>query len=481
MARHRNPLSNRNRNAKFTGAEIARFVEKLAASKRAKVIRDRSDFNVRELESVLKPPMRGAGGGSWSIEEIVAARDQQMAGRFRLAARLAESMGTDDALFVARQNRLAPVQALGVEIEPSKSGRGDKIADEADALFGINGIAVSPETMKTVRANLVDHGAAFASISWTARADGSRIDPILSAWPIEHVWWHEIAGCYVTPVRHLECDPDPTPGAMFGGAQGAMQMIEPILHGDGRWVVFAKSEVLPHRLDAAVLPAAMVWARHAFANRDWAKGSATHGNAKVVGELPDGTALSDADGNLTAEAAAFLTLVQAIASQDSPAGIRPSGSKVDYVTNSSRAWEVWKELTENAERAAARIYLGTDGTLGAQGGAPGVDLQALLGVATSAIQGDLACIERCLQSGLISPWAAINFGDDKLAPTRRYTYPDPDEAAVRKDFAERNAAFLAAIKAAQDAGFVTSPEYVRSLAEQYGVPDPTGASLTAAS
>lgn len=480
MPRPRNPLSYRNRNAKFTGAEVARIVEKLAASKRAKVVRERGDFDLRELESILKPPMRGAGGGSWSIEEIVAARNQQMAGRFRMAARLAESMGADDALFVARQNRLAPVQALGVEIIPSKSGRGDKIADEAEALFGVNGIAISSETMKTVRANLVDHGVAFAAVSeWTPRADGSRVDPVVNAWPIEHVWWHEIAGCYVTPVRRLDCDPDPTPGAMFGGL-GSTQMIEPILHGNGRWIVFAKSELYPHRLDAAVLPAGMVWARHAFANRDWAKGSSSHGNAKVVGELPADTALTDAEGNLTQEAVKFLALVQAVASQDSPAGIRPAGSKIDYVTNSSRAWEVWKELSENAERAAARIYLGTDGTLGAQGGAPGVDLQALLGVATSAIQGDLACIEQRLQSGLVCPWTAINFGDDKLAPTRHYTYPDPDEAAVRKDFADRNAAFLAAIKAAQDARFVITPDYVAALADKYGVPVPTLGSAPAA-
>ena len=471
MARPRNPLSYRNRNAKFTGAEVARVVEKLAASKRAKVVRERGDFNLRELESIVKPPMRGAGGGSWSIEEIVAARNQQMAGRFRAAARLAESMGTDDALFVARQNRLAPTQALGVEIEPCKGGRGDKIADEAEALFGANGLSISSETMKTIRAHLVDHGVAFASINWVPRADGSRIDPILSAWPIEHVWWHEAAGCYVTAVRRPECDPDPTPEQMIV-PPGMSQMIEPILHGNGRWVIFAKSEVLPHRLDAAVLPAAIVWARHAFANRDWVKGSASHGNAKIVGELPEGTALSDEAGNMTDEARSFLALLQGVASQDSPVGIRPHGAEMDYITNSSRAWEVWKELSENAERAAARIYNGTDGTLGAQGGAPGVDLQALFGVATAMIQGDLSCIERGAQSGLVSPWAAINFGDDKLAPTRRYTYPDPDESAIRKDFAERNAAFLAAIKAAKDAGFAATDDYVGALADKYGVPVP---------
>lgn len=479
MGRARNPLSHRNRNAMFSGAEVRRVVEKLAASKRAKVVREAHDFDRRALESVLKPPLKNNGGGSWAIEDIIAARDQQMAGRFRLAARLAESMGTDPAIFTARGVRLAPVQSIAVEIVPSRAGKGDRIADEADALFGLDGISVSSETVTTIRSHLADHGVAFAAIRWTTRADGSRVDPVLSAWPIEFVWWHETAGCYVTPVRELAADVDPTPDHMML-PYGTMHAVEPIIHGNGRWVVFAKSEVLPHRLDAAVLAAGMVWARHAFAERDWAKGSAAHGNAKVVGELPPDTPLTDAEGDLTAEAAAMLTLVQAVASQDSPVGIRPAGSKIDYVTNTSRAWEVWKELAENAERSAARIYLGTDGVLGAQGGAPGVDVQALFGVATSKIQSDLRCIERGLQTGILSPWCAINFGDDKLAPTRRYVFPDADEAAVRADFSARNAAFLAAVKAARDAGLVVDAAYLAACAEQYGVPVPAIASDTRA-
>ncbi len=236
--------------------------------------------------------------------------------------------------------------------------------------------------------------------------------------------------------------------------------------------MFQKSELLPHRLDAALLPAALVWARHAFANRDWANGSSAHGNAKVVGELPDGTALTDEDGALTQEASAFLTLLTNVASHDSPVGIRPAGSKMDYMTNSSRAWEVWSQLTDKAERAAARIYLGTDGILGAQGGAPGVDITALFGVATGEVQADLRCVEKALQTGVLSPWAAINFGDDKQAPTRLYVFPDPDAIAVREDYAKREDAFLKAIQAYRAAGFVVDQPLTDRVAKEHGITAP---------
>lgn len=474
MANPRNPLLARNRRKSFTGAEVTAAFERLAASKKARVVRERSEFDMRGLERLLRAPFTSATAGSWTLEQIFAARDAQMAGRFQLPARLSESFSTDGALFTARKIRLAPVQSLETKITPAKSGKGDRIADEADALFGCKGIAISSDSEQSIRTHLVDHGVAFGAISWTPRADGSRWDPVVNAWPIEFAWWDAVANCYVTQVRRPVSDPEPTAGNLFG-ASGAVRPgshIEPIIHGNGRWIVFAKSEITPHRFDATLLPAAMVWPSRAFGARDWRKGSAVTGNAKVVGELPDGIALTDESGNPTQEASAFMTLLAAIASQDSPYGIKPFGSKVDILTNQSRAWEIFAELVGWADREAARIYLGTDGILGAQGGAPGIDVQALFGVASSVIQTDLRCLERALQSGLIGPWTAINFGDDRLAPTREYVFPDADDDAVRQEFARRNTAFNADIAAYRANGFLVDQALVDKLAELHGVPAP---------
>lgn len=480
MSRSKSPLSIRNRNVKFTPAEMFAALEKrgelekLAASKRARIVRERGEFDINQLRSIVRPPITPPAAYAWSIADIVSARDQQMAGRFRMPARLSESMGTNDAIFTARKVRLSPIQSLDVQIAQGRGPKADKIADEADAHFGRAGVAVSHETLRTIRYHLADHGVAFGYNDWVPRADGSRVDIVHRAWPIEWVWWHETANCYVTQVKRFESEVDPTSTTLYTPNQaiGLGSPIEPIVHGNGRWVVYSKSEFLPHRLDAALLPASLVWASHAFARRDWRKGSAAHGNAKVLGMMPEGTALADDDGALTAEAERYLALLTDLASQDSPVGIQPFGSKVEYLMNGSRAWEVWRELASADERAAARIYLGNDAILGAQGGAPGVDLQALFGVATGEIQTDLRCIEKGVQTGVISPWTAVNFGDDKSAPDRRYVFPDPDEAAVRDDFSKRNAAFLAAVKAARDAGFTVTPEWVAAIASEYAVPSP---------
>lgn len=435
-----------------------------APSKRAKQVRAASEFSAESLRSILAPP-NSSGVYSWSLAEIMAARDAQMKGQFAKPAKLAASMRTDDALAVARANRLAPQRCIQVEIVPAKGARGKSIASEAEAIYGQDGVGIAPGTIADIHGCLVDHGVAFAYNVTTPRDDGSRVDVEVRYWPIEHVRWDETARCYKTRIGSYGWP------SQRANASGIGEEVE-IVHGDGRWIIFSSHEYAPYQQDAAILPGSLVWARHAFAIRDWAKSSVAHGSAKVIGEMPMGVALQSAPNTPTPEAAAFADLLRAIATSDSPVGIRPAGSKTEFLTNTSTAWQIFAELVQNAEKAAARIYLGTDGTLGSQGGAPGVDVQALFGVASTKVQADLHAIQRGLQTGSIDIWAALNFGDNKFAPTRRYMIPDADADADREATAKRRTAFFADIKAAEDGGFEITQKYVDTVAASYDIEPP---------
>lgn len=385
---------------------------------------------------------------------------------------LAAAMRTDDAIATAYETRLAPQRCLAVAIEPAKAGgaRAKAIAGEADALFGQDGVGVSEETLADIHGCLIDHGVAFGVNVAAPREDGSRIDFQHCYWPIEFVRWDETQQCFFARVDPQTIQPGDIPSDGPGAVLTGVEV--PIVHGDGRWTIYKKHEWRPFTKEAALLAAALVWARHAFTIRDWAKGSVSHGSAKVVGKLPEQIALQGEAGGLSAEASAFLDLLRSLVSDDAPFGIAPAGSEVDFMVNTSTAWQVWSELANNAEKAAARIYLGTDGTLGTQGGAPGVNIEALFGVATTRVQGDLWCIQRCFKAGVIDPWCAVNFGDSSLAPKRVYLFPDEDESARDRAFAERNAAFGAALKALVDARIPLSQPHVDELAASYRVPAP---------
>jgi hypothetical protein len=441
-----------------------------ARSKRAKIVKTADQFDLDRLIRRIRMPRDGRNSiDSWSLENIYNARNSQMLGQFVEPARMAEQMRTDDALSVAWEQRLAPQRCIPVAISAAKGARGEAIADEADALFGANGVGINAETLADIHSDLVNFGVAFAINDATPREDGSRIDFEMRYWPIEYVRWDPVFRVFkarADPTTVQPGDIPDDPDNQYGFIGGFWI---PIIHGDGRWVIFKKHDLEPFRKEAAILPSALVWARHAFAANDWRKGSKSHGSAKVVGELPAGVPLQQGDGNLTPEALAFVDLLLSIAHDDAPAGIRPAGSRTEFVTNNSTAWQVWKELMENAEKAAARIYLGTDGTLGQSAGAPGVSVEDLFGVTHTKVSGDLEALERGIDTGVIQPWCAVNFGDTRLAPRRKYVLPNDEAENVSDDYAKRNAAYLDALKTAKDAGAALTPDYVAELAKHYRV------------
>jgi hypothetical protein len=197
-----------------------------AKTKRAKVVHRSTEYSLTDLVRRLRAPADHVGGSVWTRETIRAARDAQLRGSFAMPKRLAASQKTDDGLFAALRNRLSPTGGLPVELVPaSTNARALKIASEAEALFGQDGVAISPETVLNLHEDLANHGVAFAVVTMTPREDGSRVDSLVSYWPIQHVRWNASERAFETSTE-----------------SGA---VETICHGDGRWIVVRSSEVDP--------------------------------------------------------------------------------------------------------------------------------------------------------------------------------------------------------------------------------------------
>lgn len=422
-----------------------------AQSKRAKKIVEASDFDLVRIAAEMRPPkVTSSNLFAWDLERIRKARDDQMRARFVEPARLAEATRTDYALFAAYLNRLAPQRGLPVKlIEASETARAQRIRDEGAALFGKTGIGLHPDTLSDIDGCMANHGVAFGYNIVTPRDDGSRVDFVMKSWPIEFVRWDVSSRTFKTLVEGL-------------GEQT-------IIHGDGRWVIFQQDEWEPWK-HGAILAAGMLWADHAFGVRDRAKASTSHGNAKVVGTMPQGLPLQDAEGKLTPQAQGFLELLRAVASVDSPVGIKPYGAVLDYIVNNSTAWQIFNSIIDSGDKAAERIYLGTP-IAATQSGGDAVGY--LFGVRNDIVEGACAAIERGIKTGVIDPWCALNFGDSALAPLRKYLMPDADEDARRQSLGERTNSFYESIKQAKENSFEISQAYVDGLAEDFGIKPPT--------
>lgn len=442
-----------------------------AASKRAKKVRAASEFDVMRLAAALRAPKVNNGAFGWTLDQVKAARDAQLAGVFRLPAQLAAAMRTDDACFVAYQNRLAPQRGLPTKlVPPNDSARAKRVLDEAEALYGARGVGITPGCLESINGDLANHGVAFGVNYDTPRLDGSRVDVEHHHWPIEWVSWNTQMRCFVTQI-----DPETGSEADKGDSFGGMV---PITHGDGRWVIYQKHEHEPWRQEACILAAALVWADHAYGRRDRSKAATAMGNEKWVGKMAEGIPMQVEGGTLSDDAEAMMLMLEAVASLDNPIGLLPSGASVERMVNTSSAWQIFKEILDGNASAAQRIYLGQDAMLGVQSQGPGVDAAALWGVRDDIVEGDLAALERGFYEGVIQPWCAVNFGDSTLAPWRKYLLPDADEDARQKSEGDRGLAFFTEIKAAKDAGLNLTPAYIAKRAEAYGLPAPEVISST---
>lgn len=420
----------------------------MGASKRAKAVRRSTEFNLPRLSTAIRPPRDASGVYAWTLERIRAARDAQMRGDFRLAVELGHAMRTDAAILTAQINRLAPARGLPVRLRaPRDNARGRRILAEAEAHFGDQGVGISRATITSINACLADHEIAIGYNVWTPREDGSRVDVELRYWPLEHCRW------------------DPTTRRLLTRLEGGEEV--EVCHGDGRWVVFSSYAHEPWK-HGAILPAALTWASRAYGVRDLSKGTSRHADAKVIGTLPEGLSLQGADGSLSAEAAEMLELVKVIASADTPYGIQPFGAKVDYLVNSSTAWQVYAEVIKLGDRDAAKIYLGQDGSVNDSGGNY-IKSKFLFGVRNDIVEGELrGAMEPAIRTGTIEPWAAVNFGDSEDAPYREWLLPDADEDARRESIGRQVKAYLEALTMARAAGHLTQ-DWADSLALDFGV------------
>jgi hypothetical protein len=406
------------------------------------------------LAQALKLPRESGGIYAWTLDEIRAARDLQLAGRFRQPARLAMSQKTDDGAYTALRNRLAPIQGIPTTLLPAGNGaRAAKIADEALGLFGPDGVGCSMGTLLDVAESIADHGIGITYNVLTPRADGSRIDLEVRHWPLEHVEWDPFQRCLIT---------------WLDDGQRV-----PIVHGDGRWSVYSHHTEKPWRW-GAIVSTALIWADRAYGIRDRSRASTSHGNAKMIGELPEGIAIDSEEG------AAMLMLLRTM-HEALPYGIRPHGAKTEMLVNTSTSWQIFDSIISNRLKDVARVYLGHDGSISSTGGNYVKD-GFLFGVSTSIVEADLRCLERGLYEGAIQVWTALNFGDSSLAPRKIWQMPDADVSTLREELATNTQAFIAAIEGYRSAGFVVDQGAADALAERFGVaPMPIKPAATAAS
>lgn len=400
----------------------------------------------------VTPPIRKQGPYAWDLEQIRSARDLQLRGDFEIPVRLAEAFRTDDALFFAYISRVATQSSVPLQWRPSTTATGSAVSERMT-----RAVRLPTHVRQSLLGTVANHGIAVGFLQRSVIDDpdnGPTVQLTLNEWPLEHVKFFPYDNSIKTRTREI-------PSYVT------------ITHGDGFWVVFRKFGMTPWSQDACVLPASFIWAAHAGAVSDWAGASFSHGQPKLMGELPPGVRLGNEDGTgLSNDATAYLNLLVQIASGETVAGIRPPGAKSDLLFNGSTAWQVFSELGISRERAAARVYCGTDAILGAMGGAPGVDSAQLFQVADTRLESDAEMLERGFWEGVCLPWCALHGIDPEDAAVPKYALPDAETDRRSEQEASAIDRMMKAIAALRESGVTVTQNTVDQMRKIFGVATP---------
>ena len=385
------------------------------------------------------PPMLGR----WDVGRIRVARDQHAEGQFDQSSMLAWSMLCDPRVFAANLQRIGPPLGIPRDVCAGSwrggAGQAEAVRLEAEALFSDDSAAFPPGTLGATFTSNAMMGVNVDYLDWTPRADGSRWDPVVKAWPAHAMNWNASRRVYQ--------------------AHTLTDGLVDVVHGDGKWILYEPYGPQSFR-HGAVIPLASCFADRGYAVRDASNPSAAHGSPAIVGMLPESIKIDSDEGRM------FMTMLQRL--QNAQAGIlKPFGSTVEFLEAKTLAWQIFEKIIGRNNQDIAMALLGQDGT-SENGGGTYTKALVLDGVRYDIVKIDCR-IAQPLNSGALKPWTAINFGDPRLQPSVRWLVPDLREQARRQALAEQHKSFNDTIAAYAGNGFAVDQAAADALAHDFGI------------
>ncbi|HTQ48354.1 MAG TPA: DUF935 family protein, partial [Polyangiaceae bacterium] len=269
---------------------------------------------------------------------------------------------------------------------------------------------------------------------------GKRWKPYLKTFASRYSWYHWELRCHVAV----------TLDGQF-----------PITGGDGHWVMYAPYGEYRGWMRGAMWALAQWWLARMYALRDWARYSERHGFPIIIADTPFG---ADPD-DVASYQSQLATLGQESILQLPGSAELGQFGKYDlrYLEPRDRSWEGFQQLIEQCNTEITLALLGQNLTSQVKEGSLAA-ARVHADVRQAILEADARAISKVLHTQVLRPWAALNYGDARLAPRVEWDVR-PQEDLVQK--ADTFSKFASAIQQLRQAGFaLKSPE---KFAKRFGL------------
>lgn len=342
----------------------------------------------------------------WSVQDVRNALVDLTVGLFDKPSQLQDAIAGDSRVQSAMRSRSG-----GLLAQPIKFKLPQKYQDDPLAKKCLNSwerhwpeMAAEPALLDMLETS-ASLGFAYSQILWDTSKKVWK--PYLQSFNARYSYYHWQLRCHIA----ITLD--------------GQEIVSP---GDGHWVLFAPYGQYRGWMRGGIRALAQWWLARAYALRDWARYSERHGFPLFLAETPFG-----ADPNDIANFQATLSGVGQETILQVPGSVDPTKyGRYDlrYLEPADEAWQCFKELINQCNDEITLALLGQNLTSQVKEGSLAA-ARVHADVLQTRLAADARALSRCLYTQVLRPYAALNYGDARLAPMVCWDVSPPEDQKTK--------------------------------------------------
>jgi hypothetical protein len=375
----------------------------------------------------------------WTVNDVRSALQDLTVGLFDKPAQLQDAIASDSRVQSAMRSRSG-----GLLGKPIRFRLPEKYRDDPDAAKCLKAweahwpqMAAEPALLDALETSS-SLGVWSAQILWDT---SKRLwKPYLQAFGSRYTYYQWVDRCHMAVTLDGQV---------------------PITPGDGHWVLHAPYGQYRGWMRGSIRALAQWWLARNYALRDWARYSERHGYPLLIADTPFG---ADPD-DISAYQSQLASLGQESVLQVPGSVDLAKYGKYDlrYLEAADSNWATFKALIDQCNDEITLALLGQNLTTQVKEGSFAA-ARVHADVRQAILEADARALAKTIHVQIARPFAAINFGDARMAPLVSWDVSPPED---QKTKAQTFQSFASALSQLRTAGFaLVNPE---KFANRFGL------------